>query len=154
MELCALPAIYLGPNYAGKEDTLPSEPPGKSNYGGGNEDTGNLLQKIPCVYCYTQCPQHCSRPPLTPQAPLETLGHSQASLGQPFVGSQLLSPGSWCMQGSVCALQESISQFYVSSGSSMVGLMVTSSKRAYSIPKSAAPRASVPVAKNQTPLSN
>ena len=86
--------------------------------------------------------------------PLETPGHSQASLGQPFVGSQLLSPGSWCIQSSVCALQESISQFYVSSGSSMVGLMVTSSKRAYSIPKSAAPRASVPVAKRQIPLSN
>ena len=55
--------------------------------------------------------------------------------------SVLLSPGSWCVQGSVCALQESISQSCVSSGSSMGGLMVTSSKRAYAIPKSAAPRA-------------
>ena len=44
---------------------------------------------------------------------------------------------------------ESISQSRVSSGSSMVGLMVTSSKRAYAIPKSAAPRASVPVADNR-----
>ena len=26
------------------------------NYGGGNEDNGDLLQKIPCMYCYTQCP--------------------------------------------------------------------------------------------------
>ena len=34
----------------------------------------------------------------------------------------------------------------VSSDSSMVGLMVTSSKRAYAIPRSAAPRALVPVA--------
>ena len=33
-----------------------------------------------------------------------------------------------------------ISQFCVSSGSSMVGLMATSSKRAYSLPRSAAPR--------------
>ena len=32
-------------------------------------------------------------------------------------------------------------QSYVSSGGSMVGLMVTSSKRAYAIPRSAAPRA-------------
>ena len=39
---------------------------------------------------------------------LETPGHSQASLGQSLVGSLLLSPGSWCTQGSVWALQESI----------------------------------------------
>ena len=70
---------------------------------------------------------------------LETPGHSQASLGQSLVGSLLLSPGSWCTQGSVCALQESISQSCVSSGSSMVGLMATSSKRAYAIPKSRHP---------------
>ena len=47
-------------------------------------------------------------------------------------------PGSWCTQGSVCALQEPISQSCVSSGSPMVGLVATSSKRAYAIPKSAA----------------
>ena len=35
---------------------------------------------------------------------------------------------------------------YVRSGSSLVGLMVTSSKRTYCVPKSAAPRAPVPVA--------
>ena len=40
----------------------------------------------------------------------ETPGHSQASLGQSLVGSLLLSPGSWCTQGSVWALQESIFQ--------------------------------------------
>ena len=38
------------------------------------------------------------------------------------------------------------SQSCVSSGSSMVGLMVTYSKRAYAIPKSAAPKAPVPEA--------
>ena len=66
-----------------------------------------------------------------PSSLLETLGHSQASLGPSLVGSLLLSPGSWCTQGPVCALQESISQSCVSSGSSMVGLMATSSTRAY-----------------------
>ena len=81
-----------------------------------------------------------------PVPPLETSGHSRASLGQSLVGSLLLSPGSRCTQGSVCALQESISQSCVSSGSSMVGLMVASSKRAYAIPRSAAPRAPAPVA--------
>ena len=49
-------------------------------------------------------------------------------------------------QGSVCALQETISQSCVSSGSAMVGLMATSSKRTYVIPKYAAPRAPVPLA--------
>ena len=44
-----------------------------------------------------------------PMPPLETHGHSQASLDQSLVGSLLLSPGSCCAQGSVCALQESIS---------------------------------------------
>ena len=77
----------------------------------------------------------------TPQP--ETPRYSRASLGQSLVGSLLLSPGA---QGSVCALQESISQSCVSSGRSVVGLMATSSTRAYAILKSAAPRAPVPVA--------
>ena len=34
---------------------------------------------------------------------------SQASLGQSLVRSLLLSPGSWCTQGSICAFQESVS---------------------------------------------
>ena len=38
----------------------------------------------------------------------ETPGHSQVSLGQPLVGSLLLSPGSWYPQGFVCALQASV----------------------------------------------
>ena len=87
--------------------------------------------------------------PATDHCRLTPPGHSQASLGQSLVGSLLLSPGSWCTRF-CCALQESISQSYVSSGSSVVGLMATSSKRAYAIPKSAAPRASVPVAKSRT----
>ena len=64
--------------------------------------------------------------------------------------SFLLGPGA---QGSVCALQESISQSCVSSGSSTVGLMATSSKRAYAIPKSAVHRAPVPVAEKQISIS-
>ena len=37
----------------------------RPNYGGGNEDNGDLLQNVPCIHCYTQCPQPCNRPPLT-----------------------------------------------------------------------------------------
>ena len=47
---------------------------------------------------------HCRPLPLP-----ETPGHSQASLAQSLVGSLLLSPGSWCTQGSVCVLQDSVS---------------------------------------------
>ena len=25
------------------------------NHGGGNEDSGDLLQKVPCAHCQTQC---------------------------------------------------------------------------------------------------
>ena len=60
------------------------------------------------MHCYIQCPQPCSKPP-GPTPLLETPGHSWASLGQSLVGSLLLSPGSWCTQGFVCALQESVS---------------------------------------------
>ena len=48
--------------------------------------------------------EHCQ-----PTPPLETPGHSHASRGQCLLGSLLLFPGSWCAQGFVCALQESIS---------------------------------------------
>ena len=86
-------------------------------------------------------------------APLqETPGHSQASLGQSLVWSLLLSPGSWCAQGFICAFQESVFQFCVSSGSSMVGLMVTSSKRAYATSRSAAPRPPDPAAGHLWPV--
>ena len=69
--------------------------------------------------------------------------HSWVSLVQSLVGSLLLSPGSWCTHG---ALPESVSESCVSSGSSMVVLMATSSKRAYAIPRSAVPRAPAPAA--------
>ena len=35
------------------------------NYGGGKEDNSDLLLKVTCTTCYSQCPQPCSRPPLT-----------------------------------------------------------------------------------------
>ena len=75
----------------------------RPNYSGGNENNGDLLQEVPCTHCCTQCPE-CSlmqatadpggEIPLTP--PLETPGHSEASLSQSFVGSLFLAPGSWC----------------------------------------------------------
>ena len=58
--------------------------------------------------------------------------------------SLLLSPPSWCTRFCLCPPRVYFP--VLSSGSSMMGLTATSSKRAYAIPKSAAPRASVPVA--------
>ena len=37
----------------------------RPKYGGSNEDSGGLLQKVPCTHCCTQCPRPCSRPLLT-----------------------------------------------------------------------------------------
>ena len=81
----------------------------KPNYGGGDEVNSHRLQQVSCAHCCTQCSWPCSRP--LPPAPslLETPGHSQASPCQSLVGSLHLSPGSWCAQGLVCALQESVS---------------------------------------------
>ena len=81
-----------------------------------------------------------------PTPPPETPGHSWASLGQSLEGSLFLSPGSWCAQGSVCALQESVSQVLRKFWQLYGGLMATSSKRAYAIPKSAASSAPAPAA--------
>ena len=36
----------------------------KPKYSGGNEDNGDLLQKVPYVHCCTQCSWPCSRPQL------------------------------------------------------------------------------------------
>ena len=82
---------------------------------------------------------------------LETPGYLQASLGRSPVGSLLHSPGSWCT-GFCLYPQESISPSCVSSGSSVVGLMVTSFKRVYAILMSATPRAPVPVAVHCWPV--
>ena len=104
------------------------------------------------MHCYTQCSQPLQQATTNPhfhQRLLDTYGQVWVSL---LWGSLLLPPRSWCSQCSVCALQESISQSCVSSGSSMVGLMATSSKRAYAIPKSAAPRAPAPVAVHCWPV--
>ena len=79
----------------------------RPNYGGGNEDNGNLLQKPLALSAALSAPDpaagDCQLTPLP-----ETPGHTWAYLGQPLVGPLLLSPGSWCAQGFVGALQESV----------------------------------------------
>ena len=95
-----------------------------------NEGNCNLIQKVSCSP--------------GPMPPPETPGHSWASLSQSPLGSLLLSPGSWYTQGFFVPSKSLFCQSCVYSGGSMVGLMETSSKRAYAIPRSAAPRAPCP----------
>ena len=83
----------------------------------------------------------------------ETPGHSRASLHQSLVWSLLFSPGSWCAQVLFVPSKSLFPQSCVSSCGSMVGLMVTSSKRVYAIPRSTAPRAPAPVAAHCWPVS-
>ena len=76
---------------------------------------------------------------------LETPGRSRASLGQSLVGSLLLYSGSWCTRFCLChprVYLPLLCKFWKLYG----GVNVNSSKRAYVIPKSATPKAPVPVA--------
>ena len=69
----------------------------------------------------------------------ETLGHSQAGLGLWGHCTFLLGPGAHKIL--FVPSKSLFPQSCVIFGGSMVGLMVTSSQRAYGIPRSAAPRA-------------
>ena len=118
----------------------------RPNYGGGNEDNGDLLQKVPCMQT---APLSAPNPAAGHHGSTclpETPGHSRASLGQSLFDhcSFLLGPG---MHSVLFVPSNSLfPQSCVSSGGPIVGLTATSSKRTYAIPRSAAPRAPAPVA--------
>ena len=80
----------------------------RPNYGGGSEDDGELLQNALAHTAALSAPDPAAghrRPTPLPETP----GPSWACLGQSLLGSLLLSPGSWCTQGFVFPLQESVS---------------------------------------------
>ena len=54
----------------------------RPNYGGGNEDNGDLFQKVPCRQCYILSAPNPAAGQHPPTLPPETPGHSRASLGQ------------------------------------------------------------------------
>ena len=77
MELCSPPAICL-----------------LQNYGGGNEDNGDLLQKVPCMHSCTHCPQPWSRSPPTHAS----AGDSWTLLGKSgSVSCGVTAPFSWVL---------------------------------------------------------
>ena len=84
------------------------------NYGRGNEDNGNLLQKVLWSTVVFSAPDaiagHCGPTPL-----LETPRHWQASLAELLVGTLFLSPGSRCAQVLFVPSKSLLPQSYVSS---------------------------------------
>ena len=86
------------------------------------------------------CPARPQPAEGTPTPPLEA---PELTAKSGSITCVVTAPFSWAMvhTGFCCAFQESLSQSCESSGVSMVGLMVTSSKRAYARPRSTAPRA-------------
>ena len=76
----------------------------RPNYGGYNEDNGELLQTISCPHCYTQHPQPSSRLPLA----YAFTGDSWTLNRQVWV-SLLWGHCSFFLDPGVCALRESVS---------------------------------------------
>ena len=108
--------------------------------GGGDENNGDLLQKVLCKHWSTQCLQPCSKQLPTHAFTADSLTLT-AKTGSVSCG--VTAPVSWvlvCTRFSLCLLRVCFPNC-VRSGGPRVGLMVTSSKRAYNIPRSAAPRA-------------
>ena len=96
-------------------------------------------------------PQPCSRPLLTHTSSRDAwtlIGKSGS------VSCGVTAPFSWVpVHAMFCLFPPHLfSQYCVSSGSSMVGLTVTSSKRAYAIPRSAAPTAPTPAVVHCWPI--
>ena len=92
--------------------------------------------KGPSTHCCTQCPQPCSRPPSISAGDFWTLAGKSGP-----VSCGVTAPFSWVLVHKVLSVPSKhlFPQSCVSSGSSMVGLMETSFKRACAIPRSAAP---------------
>ena len=117
----------------------------RPNYCGGNEDNCALLQNVSCMNCYTQCFQPYSRPPPTHASAIGSWT-LMGKFGSFICGVTALL--SWVlMHTRICLWPPRVhfpSPVYV--WQHYRGLMETSSKRAYVISLSTAPRAPVPTA--------
>ena len=66
----------------------------RPNYGRGNEDNGDFLQKVPCRHYWTQCLWTCSRPLLI----LASTGDSWTLIGKSrSVSCGVTAPFSWVL---------------------------------------------------------
>ena len=109
----------------------------RPNYGRGNGSNGDLLRKDLCQHCCIQCPQQAITNPYLCWRLLNTPGQVWVSLLWGHY-SFLLGPGAYKVL--FVPSKSQFPQSCVHSGSSIVGLMAISSKKAYATPKSTAPR--------------
>ena len=123
----------------------------RPDYGGDNEDNGDLLHKVPCLPCHAPCPQCCHRPPPTHAS----AGDSWTLLGKSgSVSCRVTAPFSWVLVHTKFCLCPPrvcfpvLCKFWQLYG----GLMATSSRKAYASPRSAAPRAPAPAAVHCSPV--
>ena len=123
----------------------------RPNCGGGNEDNGTSFRGPmgALLHWVTLTLQQAIDDPRLCQRLLDTHGQVWVSL---FWGhcSFLLHPGAHKVL--FVPFNNLFPQFCVSSGWCRVGLMATSSKRVYAIPRSVAPRAPAPVAHHCWPI--
>ena len=94
--------------------------------------------------CHSQCPD----PEVSHRHPMPLPGTPGLTGKSGSVSNGVTPSFSWVLlcTGFYCALQESVSPVLCKFWWLYGGLMATSSKRAYAIPRSAAPRAPAPVA--------
>ena len=117
----------------------------RPNYGGGNEENGDILQKVPCTHC-------CSVPVTLQQATADPRLHQRLLNTHRQVWVRLLwghcsfNLGPGAHKVLFVPAKSLFFQSCVNSGNAMVRLMATSSKRAYATPRSIVPRAPDPVA--------
>ena len=104
-----------------------------------------------CAHCHTQCLWPCSRPPPTHASTSWTLTGKSGSVS--FGGHYSFLLGLGVHKVWFVPSKHLFPQSFVSSGNSMVGLVATSSKRAYAISRSVAPSAPAPVAGHCWPIS-
>ena len=114
----------------------------RPNYSEGNEDNGDLLQQA-LLHSVPPTLQQATSIPRLHWRLLDTHGEVWVILLRGRC-SFLLGPCAYSVL--FVPSKRLFPQSCVSSGGSMVGLMVTSSKRAYAIPRSAVPRAPAPSA--------
>ena len=117
----------------------------RPNYGGGNEDNGTSFNSSHACTAALRAPtlQQTTSNPCLRRKLLDTHGQVWVSL---LWGHCSFLPGPGAHKVLFEPSKNLFPQSCVCSGSCMVGLMATSYKRAYAIPRSTAPRAHAPAA--------